>query len=121
MRQLRKGNPKRLQKVKPGVSFVGCCLGLLLYKNRIRVHCFGVYFYAYFWHRLWEASGTNSEGSLVISGSILASFCNFVGVAAKLPKCNTSGAKTLFFGVLGDPFYIISANFPKFFPVLQSR
>ena len=89
--------------------------------NRICVHLFGVYFYACFWHRFWEASGTNLEGSCIILGFIFVSFCHFVGDAAKLQKCNTSKAKTLFLVVPGRPFHSIFANFLKFLFVLQSR
>ena len=79
------------------------------------MHLFGVFFYACLWHCFWGASDTNFVRFGVISRSILWSFCVFVGDAAKLQKWNTSLAKCLFLEVLGRPFYIIFANFSKFF------
>ena len=106
--------PKKTPKVRRSQTISGSYFGSFFAQNQIRRHFFGVYFYGYFCYRFWEASGTNLKGFCVISGSILGSFCHFVGDAAKLQKCNTSQAKTLFSGVLGRPFYIIFANFFKF-------
>ena len=50
----------------------------------IRGDFLGVYFYAYFGHRFWEASGTNLEDLGVISRCIFANFGRFSADPAKL-------------------------------------
>ena len=110
-----KRGPKKTSKDQIPQSVLGSYFGTLFAQNRIRNHFCGVYFYACFWHCFWRASGTNLIRFSVILRSNLLSLCVFVGVVAKLQKCNTSETKTLFLGMLGLHLHIIFISFSKFF------
>ena len=53
---------KKAQTHNFSQALVGDYFRPSLHKKQIVEHLFGSDFYTYFWHRFWEAAGTNMEG-----------------------------------------------------------
>ena len=65
---------KKTTKVRRSPTILGGYFGAFWVPNLIFVHFVCANFYAYFWHRFWEASGSNFEDLGVISGCLLGLF-----------------------------------------------
>ena len=109
--------PKR-QRCQPNS---GNYFGPFWVPSPIFVHFVCASFYAYFWHRFWEASGPNFADLGVISECLSGSFWTRFCRCCKAQKMQSFEAKYLFGDVLGLRFWIIFANLLHVLFMLLSR
>ena len=98
-----------------GGKLFGPYFGTFLYPNWFFVHFVCANFYAYFWHRFWEASGPDFGDLGVISGCLLGSFWTLFRRCCETQKMQPFQAKCLIWEVLGLRFCIIFAIFSNVF------
>ena len=113
--------PNKTPKRQRCQSILGGYFGAFWVPNLIFVHFVCANFYAYFWHRFWEASGPNFEDLGVISGCLLGSFWTLFRRCCETQKMQPFQAKCLIWEVLGLRFCMIFANFSNVFFLLLPR
>ena len=116
-----KAVPNKTPKDQRSQSILGGYFGPFWFPNPIFVHFVCSNFYACFWHRSWEASGSNFNDFGVISGCLLGSFRPCCCRCCKTQKMQPFHMKSLVWEVLGLRFCIIFANFLNVFFMLLSR
>ena len=97
---------KNAEKGKHGTSVLGHYFRSCWFQNLIFVSFWCVHFYACFWHRFREASGSNLQDFVVISGSISISFSLSFRRCCNTQRRQPLHAKCLVWDVMGICFWI---------------